>query len=114
MFRSAERVTFGRCPKSDQKDSQKPRFLDFLHAVPPSNLIPYPKRSQNTVDIVTYDESSAPLAPLPLTFSTVEPKALFGVGISGSGAGAKAILLTKRKRKFCVNVWQAVTNLYAR
>jgi hypothetical protein len=56
------------------------------------------------VDIVTYDESSAPLAPLPLTFSTVEPKALFGVGISGSGAEAETILLTNRKRKSYVNV----------
>jgi hypothetical protein len=56
------------------------------------------------VDIVTYDESSAPLAPLPLTFSTVEPKALFGVGISGSGAEAETILLMKRNRKFYVNV----------
>ena len=37
--------------------------------------------------IVTYDESSAPLAPLPPTFSTVGAKALFGVGISGSGVG---------------------------
>ena len=37
--------------------------------------------------------------PLPLTFSTVEPKALFGVGISGSGADAETILLTKRKKE---------------
>ena len=26
------RGTFGRCPKRDQKDNQKPRFLDFLRA----------------------------------------------------------------------------------
>ena len=50
-------------------------------------MIPYTTRSQNTVVIATYDESLAPLAPLPLTFSTVGAKALFGVGISGSGAG---------------------------
>ena len=42
--------------------------------------------------------------PLPLTFSTVEPKALFGVGISGSDAEAETILLTNRKRKSYVNV----------
>ena len=33
VFRPPGRVTFGRCPKSDQKDNQKPRFLDFLHAM---------------------------------------------------------------------------------
>jgi len=38
--------------------------------------------------------------PLPLTVSTVELKALFGVGISGSGAEAEAILFTKRKGNF--------------
>ena len=55
--------------------------------MPFANMIPYTTRSQNTVVIATYDESLASLAPLPLTFSTVEPEALFGVGISGSGAG---------------------------
>ena len=40
------------------------------------------------VVIVAYDVSSVLPAPLPLTFSTVEHKALFGVGISGSGVGA--------------------------
>ena len=55
MFRSAERVTFGRCPKSDQKDSQKPRFLDFLHAVFLAILRLYTTRSQNMVDFVVYD-----------------------------------------------------------
>ena len=59
-----------------------------------SYLIPFTARSQNPVVIVTYDESSAPLAPLPLTFSTVGAKALFGVGISGSGAGRR------RNRRF--------------
>ena len=47
MFRAPARVTFGRCPKSDQKDSQKPRFLDFLHAVPSANLWPDTSRSQD-------------------------------------------------------------------
>ena len=59
--------------------------------MPFANMIPYTARSQNPVVIVTYDESSAPLAPLPLTFSTVGAKALFGVGISGSGAGDETI-----------------------
>ena len=76
-------------------------------------MIPYTTCSQGTVVIGTYDESSVPLAPLPLTFSTVEPKALSGAGISGSGAGAEPILLMKRNRKFYVNVWQAITSLYA-
>ena len=76
-------------------------------------MIPYTTCSQGTVVIGTYDESSVPLAPLPLTFSTVEPKALFGAGISGSGAEAETILLMKRNRKFYVNVWQAITSLYA-
>jgi hypothetical protein len=57
--------------------------------------MPYTTRSQNTVVVVTYDASSVPLAPLPLTFSTVDTEALFGVGISGSGAEAETILLTK-------------------
>ena len=59
--------------------------------MPFANMIPYTTRSQNTVVIATYDESLASLAPLPLTFSTVEHKALFGVGISGSGAGDETI-----------------------
>ena len=50
-------------------------------------------------DFVTYDKSSVSLAPLPLTISTVDIKALFGVGISGSGAEAETILLSNRKRK---------------
>ena len=54
---------------------------------------------------VAYGVSSVLLASLPLTFSTVDAKALLGVGISGSGAGAGTILLTKRKRKFYVIVW---------
>jgi hypothetical protein len=66
------------------------------------------------VDIVMYDASTFFLRRCRSYGATVDTEALFGVGISGSGAGAKAILLTKRKRKFCVNVWQAVTNLYAR
>ena len=61
-------------------------------------MIPYTTCSQYTVVVVTYDASSVPFAPLPLTFSTVDTEALFGVGISGSDAGAETIFLTKRKR----------------
>ena len=76
-----------KVPKSTQKDSLNLRFKNPPTLCLRSYLIPFTARSQNPVVIVTYDESSAPLAPLPLTFSTVGAKALFGVGISGSGAG---------------------------
>ena len=88
MFRSAERVTFGRCPKSDQKDSQKPRFLDFLHAVFLANLRLYTTRSQNTVDFVVYDELTFVLHRCRSCVATGELIGLFGIGISGSGVGA--------------------------
>ena len=45
-------------------------------------------RSQEMTVVAAYDESSVPLASLPLTFSTADTKALLGVGISGSGVGA--------------------------
>ena len=93
------RVTFGRCSKSDQKNSQKPRFLDFLHAVLITNLRPCTTRSQNMAVFVAYDVSPVLPAPLPLTLSTVEPKTLFGVSISGSGAGAETIPLTETKKE---------------
>ena len=67
-------------------------------------MIPYTTCSQYTVVVVTYDASSVPFAPLPLTFSTVDTEALFGVGISGSGTEAETILLSNRKRKSTVNV----------
>ncbi len=75
-------------------------------------MIPYTTCSQYTVVVVTYDASSVPFAPLPLTFSTVDTEALFGVGISGSGTEAETILLSNRKRKSCVNVRQAPTIPY--
>jgi hypothetical protein len=43
------------------------------------------------VVIVAYDVSSVLPAPLPLTFSTVELRTLFGAGISGSGADEETI-----------------------
>ncbi len=85
------RDTFGHCPKSVQKDSQKPRFLDFLHAVMITNLRPFTARSRDMAVFVVYDASSVLLAPLPLALSTVEPKTLFDVSISGSGAGEETI-----------------------
>ena len=93
------RVTFGCCSKSNQKNSQKPRFLDFLHAVLITNLRPCTTRSQNMAVFVAYDVSPVLPAPLPLTLSTVEPKTLFGVSISGSGAGAETIPLTETKKE---------------
>ena len=95
MFRPPGRGTFARGGKSTQKRHlnlrfKNPRTLCLLQIV-----MPYTTRSQNTVVVVTYDASSVPLAPLPLTFSTVDTEALFGVGISGSGAEAETILLTK-------------------
>ena len=48
---------------------------------------------------VAYDVSPVLPAPLPLTLSTVEPKTLFGVSISGSGAGAETIPLTETKKE---------------
>ena len=55
------------------------------------------------VVIVAYDASPILLAPLPLTLSTVELIALFGVGISGSGAGAETILINETKKEFLRN-----------
>ena len=78
-------------PKVPKRTTRNRRFLDFLRAVYFADLLPYTTRSQNTVVIVTYDVSSALLAPLPLTLSTVEPTVLFVIGMSGSGAGAEAI-----------------------
>ena len=103
VSRFRARVTFGRCPKSDQKDSQKPRFLDFLRAVSFANLRHFTTRSREMVVIVAYDASPILLAPLPLTLSTVELIALFGVGISGSGAGAETILINETKKEFLRN-----------
>ncbi len=80
-------------------------FLDFLRAVSFANLRHFTTRSREMVVIVAYDASPILLAPLPLTLSTVELIALFGVGISGSGAGAETILLTTRKERFSVIVW---------
>ena len=61
--------------------------------MPFTNMIPYAARSQSKMVVAAYDASSVPFAPLPLTFSTVDTEALFGVGISGSGAVVETILL---------------------
>ena len=79
--------------------------------MPLSFLIPFAARSQNMVIIAMYDELTSLLHRCRSCGATVEDEALFDVGISGSGAGAETILLTKRKRKFHVNVWYRVTNL---
>ena len=67
-------------------------------------LIPCTTRSQNRFHVVSYDELTSllrrctprVLVPLrftaPLTAATVEAKALFVLGISGSGAVAETVL----------------------
>ena len=107
VFRAPVRGTFGRCPKSTQKDNLNLRFKNPHTLFRVADLWPFTTRSRGIFDFAAYDVSTVPLAPLPLTFSTVESEALFGVGISGSGADAETILLTKRKRKFYANVWYA-------
>ena len=57
-FRSPERVTFGRCSKSDQKNNQKPRFLDFLHAVLHCIFTPFYHATAKVPGIVLYDVST--------------------------------------------------------
>ena len=55
-------------------------------------LMPFPTRSQNIAVIVPYDELTSLLRRCRSCAATVEPKALFGVGISGSGAVAETVL----------------------
>ena len=91
MFRAPARVTFALGGKSNQKRHLNLRFKNPRTLCLVFNLTPYTTRSQDTVVFAAYDESSIPLAPLPLIFSTVETEALFGVMISGSGTGAETI-----------------------
>ena len=78
------RVTFGHCPKSDQKDSQKPRFLDFLHAVASANLPPFTTRSQDRVVIVTDDALTFFLRRCRSCASTVGNGPLYGGAMRAS------------------------------
>ena len=55
-------------------------------------LIPSTTRSQNMAVVVPYDELTFLLRRCRSCAATVEPKALFGVGISGSGAVAETAL----------------------
>ena len=55
-------------------------------------LIPCTTRSQNRFHAVPYDELTSLLRRCRSCAATVEPKALFGVGISGSGAVAETVL----------------------
>ena len=64
-----------------------------------ANLWSYTSRSKNTVDFVSGDESTFFLRRCRSCGATVDAKALFGVGISGSGAEAETILLTKTKKE---------------
>ena len=58
-FRAPARGTFGRCPKSTQKDNLKPRFQDFLRAMLCAGMVNFTTRSQNTVVIVSCDASTS-------------------------------------------------------
>ena len=55
-------------------------------------LIPCTTRSQNMSRVVPYDELTSLLRRCRSCAATVEPKALFDVGISGSGAVAETVL----------------------
>ena len=91
ISRFRARGTFGRCPKSTQKDNLNLRFKDPRTLSCIANLQPFTTRLREMVVIVAYDVSSVLPAPLPLTFSTVELRTLFGAGISGSGADEETI-----------------------
>ena len=55
-------------------------------------LIPCAARSQNMAVVVPYDELTSLLRRCRSCAATVEPKALYDVGISGSGAVAETVL----------------------
>ena len=55
-------------------------------------LILYTTRSHDPAFVVPYDELTSLLRRCRSCAATVEPKALFGVGISGSGAVAATVL----------------------
>ena len=55
-------------------------------------VIPFSTRSQNRFHVEPYDELTSLLRRCRSCAATVEAKALFGVGISGSGAVAETVL----------------------
>ena len=55
-------------------------------------LFPFPSRSRNMAFFVPYDELTSLLRRCRSCGGTVEQKASFGVGISGSGADAETVL----------------------
>ena len=63
----------------------RPRFTFLI-------LIPCTTRSRNITVVVPYDELTSLLRRCRSCGATVEPKALFVVGISGSGAVAETVL----------------------
>ena len=67
-------------------------FFTSLRAILSSHLIPYTTRSRNMAVVVPYDELTSLLRRCRSCGATVGPKALFGVGISGSGAVAETVL----------------------
>ncbi len=77
-FRAPARGTFGRCPKSTQKDNLNLRFKNPRTLCPFTNLRPYTARSQNTAIIVAYDASTSVLRRCRLCNATVEYDVLYG------------------------------------
>ena len=77
-FRAPARVTFGRCSKSDQKNSLNLRFKNPRMLCSVYNLVPCTARSQNTVDFVAYDVLTFALRRCRSCGATVERKALYG------------------------------------
>ena len=55
------------------------------------NLLPFAARSRRTAVIAAYDELTFVLRRCRSCGATVEPKVLFGVGMSGSGTEAETI-----------------------
>ena len=76
-----------------ERTPAKTAFLHFLSTLRQyANLQPFTTRSQNRFHVVSYDELTSLLRRCRSCGGTVEPKALFGVGTSGSGAVAETVL----------------------
>ena len=59
MFRAPARVTFGRCPKSDQKDSLNLRFKNPRTLCCVVYLQPFTARSREILDFAAHDASTS-------------------------------------------------------
>ena len=91
VSRLRARGTFARSGKSTQK-----RCLNLRFKIRPRYTflieISCTTRSRNMAVVVPYDELTSLLRRCRSCAATVEQKALFGVGISGSGAVAVTVL----------------------